>query len=104
MKKLTKKIAATLMIGGMFIVPVFCFADTGENKSEDKSKTEVTTKKVVISQAELESIEEIKKLTEPTLKKSPKIRYRTDQMITQTVINDIEKIARIENIAVATLK
>jgi len=90
MKKSTKNLAATLIIGGMFMIPAFCSADTDDDKSENKTKTEVYTKKEVKTQAEIEANEEIKKIAEASFKKTPKIQVRNGQMIAMTVIREIE--------------
>lgn len=98
MKRSIKNFAATMIIGGIFFIPVFCSADTGENQSDEKPNVEIKTEKVVITQAEVEAIEEIKKWVEVSHKKTPKRQFRQDQMIVMNVINSIE------NSATATLK
>jgi len=98
MKRSIKNFAATLIIGGMIFIPVFCSADTGKNQSKEKPNMEIKIDKKVKTQAEVEANEEITKLVEASYKRTPKRQFRKDQMIAMNVIN------RIEDSATATLK
>jgi hypothetical protein len=94
MKRSIKNFAATLIIGGIFLTPAFCLADTDKDKSENKDNIKITVVKEVITQAEVEAIEEITKIAKRSYKKMPKSQDRPDQMIAMTVINKIENFSR----------